>query len=269
MSKPERWTRVTVDVAQRQPDPVLLADLVDGEVAVLVLRNLLPRHMFADGLDRLRRLFAAASTTTYVNGSLTTVGPYLAKYLSDVAAYFQAAKEASVMLEDVGFELAPRVRSALRAAFGLSSLEPAREPDGREYAESVVRIHADGVSNPLHNDNIMRDAAGTGLVLSELAHQLSCVVCLQECASGGELQMYRRSWTPEDERYKIRGGLGYDERVVAGVPVHEFKPEAGDVYLINPTHYHAIARVEGADRLTMGFFIGLPDDRLDSAVVWG
>lgn len=263
------WSRVVVDASAGRPDADLLRRLADGEVAVVVLRNLLPAEAFTENLERVGKLFANASTTAYANGSLTTIGPYLAKYLAEPAGYFTEAEKAGTMLDEVGFDLNERVRSALREAFGLGSVEPVRESDGREYAASVVRIHADGVRNPLHNDNIMRDAQGTGLVLADLAHQLSCVVCLQECDEGGELRIYQHAWEPADERYKIAGGLGYDEAVVDGYPCHEFKPQAGDVYLINPTRYHSIERVGGSDRLTMGFFVGFADSQLDSAVVWG
>jgi hypothetical protein len=234
-----------------------------------VLRGLLPDALFADNRARLEPLFGTARTTEYVNGSLTTIGPYLAKYLDDPDGYFAAAKEADALLGDVGFNLGERIRAALREVLGLRELEPATEADGRGYAPFVVRIHADGVRNPLHNDNIMRDAAGTGIVLEHLAYQLSCVVCLQECDGGGELGIYRRPWEPADERFKIPGGLGYEHGVVEGAPGHEFKPAAGDVYLLNPTQYHEIARVSGDTRLTLGFFLGFPDERLDTAMVWG
>ncbi|MFI6015451.1 hypothetical protein ACIBAG_42950 [Streptomyces sp. NPDC051243] len=263
------WSRIVVDAGTERPDAGLLRRLADGEVAVIVLRNLLPDEVFTENLEKVGKLFANASTTAYANGSLTTIGPYLAKYLAEPAAYFAEAQQAKAMLEEAGFDLSERVRSALRDALRLRSMEPAREPDGTEYAASVVRIHADGVRNPLHNDNIMRDAQGTGLALAGLTHQLSCVVCLQECDEGGELRTYQRAWEPADEQYKIPGGLGYDEAVVEGHPCHEFKPQAGDVYLINPTRYHSIERVGGSDRLTMGFFFGFADDELDSAVVWG
>ncbi|MEU4152458.1 hypothetical protein [Streptomyces sp. NPDC026659] len=269
MTRTESWSRVVVDTSTGRPDAGLLRRLADGEVAVVVLRNLLPAEVFKDNLDRVGKLFANASTTEYANGSLTTIGPYLAKYLAEPAAYFSEAEKAQGMLDKAGFDLNERVRSALRDAFGLRSMESAQEPDGRQYAASVVRIHADGVRNPLHNDNIMRDARGTGLVLAGLAYQLSCVVCIQECDEGGELRTYQRAWESADEQYKIAGGLGYDEAVVDGHPCHEFKPQAGDIYLINPTRYHSIERVGGADRLTMGFFFGFADDELDSAVVWG
>ncbi|MFE0377168.1 hypothetical protein ACFW1M_16630 [Streptomyces inhibens] len=269
MSTTDAWTRVVIDAAAERPDADLLRRLAHGETAVVVLRNLLPAEAFADNRTRIGKLFANASTTSYANGALTTIGPYLAKYLQDLDGYFQAADEAKGMLDAADFDLADQVRARLRDAFGLDAVSVAQEPDGRDYAASVVRIHADGVRNPLHNDNIMRDAQGTGIALTGLAYQLSCVVCLQECDEGGELRMYRKPWEPADETYKIQDGLGYDEAVVDGYPCHEFKPQTGDVYLINPMQYHSIERVTGSDRLTMGFFMGFGTDALNSAVVWG
>ena len=269
MAPEPTWPRVDVDLGNEDADPVLLRRLVLGDVAVVRLRGLLPAEEFDRNRAALRRIFATATTTRYANGALTTIGPYLAKYLDRPDEYFADARAAQDRLDAVGFDLAAQVRTALVKAFGLNSLEPAREPGARVHGEAVVRVHADGVSNPLHNDNIMRDAAGTELTLAELRHQLSCVVCIEECDTGGELHIYRRPWQPDDERFKVPGHLGYEAAVVQGAPRHVFTPHAGDVYLINPTNYHEIARVGGADRTTLGFFIGFDDDALTDGVVWG
>jgi len=269
MTESANWPRIECDVGAGHADPGLLRGLIDGEIAVIRLRNLLPDRELAVNRYRLRRVFDRATTTHYVNGTLTTIGPFLAKYLSRPDDYFTDARDADDRLAEVSFDLAGQVREALKKAFGLHSLEPAQEPDGRRYGDAVVRVHADGVSNPLHNDNIMRDAAGTGLALAGLHHQLSCVVCVEECDSGGELKIYQKPWQPADETFKIADGLGYHPGVVAGAACHTFKPRAGDVYLINPTHYHEIERVVGADRTTLGFFIGFGQPALNDAVVWG
>jgi hypothetical protein len=156
----------------------------------------------------------------------------------------------------------------VRSVLGLAGLDVAREADGRRYADSIIRVHGDGVANPLHNDNIMRDASRTGLKLAGLKHQLSCVVCVQECDRGGELVTYRKRWAPDDEVFKVKDGLGYDDRVIVGVERDVFRPRQGDVYLINPTSYHEIKQVGGKDRVTLSFFIGFYDDNLEEAVLW-
>ncbi|CAM5734858.1 hypothetical protein SALBM311S_01158 [Streptomyces alboniger] len=68
--------------------------------------------------------------------------------------------------------LPARVRAAVRDTFGLHDLQPARNPDGRGYGEAVIRLHADGVRNPLHNDHIARDAQGTTWSVADVVRQL-------------------------------------------------------------------------------------------------
>ncbi|MGH3688255.1 MAG: hypothetical protein ACRDRU_01275 [Pseudonocardiaceae bacterium] len=269
MTATARWNRVVRRVGVDPIGTDLLRGLVDGQISVVALKGLLPSEVFSQHRERLARLFDRASTTQYVNGTLTTIGPYLAKYLSNVDEYFREAKEANSLTSEISFTLADEVRAGLAEVFSMRRFYVAEEPDGRRYADSVVRIHADGVRNPLHNDNIMRDAAGTNLVVSNLLYQLSCVVCVQECATGGELKTYAKPWQPADEQFKILGGLGYEYGVVESVPSHEFKPQTEDVYLINPTYFHEIAEVGGSDRLTLGFFFGFAEQQLDNAIAWG
>lgn len=234
---------------------------------MLVLKGMLTPAAFARHRETAAALYDHATTTYYANGKLTAIGPYLAKHLDDPDRYFAESARFNALTAEMGFTVADEVRAGFSELFGLQ-MDIATEPDGRQYAGTCVRIHPDGVANPMHNDKIARDAAGTGLVVAGLAYQLSCVICLQECATGGESKMYAKSWEPADERFKIPRGLGYEYGMVAGVASHEFKPQAEDVYIINPSYYHEILEVGGDDRLTVGFFFG-GDDALDRAVAWG
>ncbi|MFF1360960.1 hypothetical protein [Streptomyces sp. NPDC058297] len=270
---PAAWERLVHHLdrpGEPEPDgPGILKGLANGDLAVVVLRGLFPREEFDANVQRVVPLLGQAATTQYSNGSLTTIGPFLAKHLGAVDAYFEEAAAAARLTSSIGFDLAARTRAHLAEVLGLDSFDAAVEPDGRRYAENNVRIYSDGVRTPLHNDNMMRDAADTGLLLQNLRHHLSVVVCLQECEEGGELEIHRKTWAPEDESFKVVHGLGYDDAVTGGAPSHRFKPEAGDVYLLNPTHYHSIEAPLGtADRVTMGFFFGFFDDALTDAIAW-
>lgn len=262
------WGIKSYDLRTELPGRQALEDLRHERQGLVVLKNALEP---AD-LSACQRAVEAhrheATVTKYPNGTLTTFGPYLARYLSDSSAYFARSTATDVLFSDPTHDLRKAVRNVLMTAFAMRSLEVAREPDGRMYAGAILRLHSDGISNPLHNDNIMRDAAGTGLRLADLACQFSCVVCIQECTEGGRLHHYQKSWEPEDERFKIPSGLGYDEDVVEGFRHLAYKPETGDVYVMNPTYYHAIERVGGMERRTLGFFFGSFDDSLNDAVAW-
>lgn len=262
------WDRVVVHADDTVLGPEPLRGLVNGDHAVIVLKGLVESEVFAANTERIMGLVSKAKVTQYVNGSLTLIGTFLVKNLRTLDNYWPEAEAADARAAAIDFDLAARVRDRLRHVFGMRRFDVAAEPDGRRYASSNVRICHDGVDTPLHNDNIMRDGTGYPVVLANLKHQLSCVICLQESDEGGELSVYRKPWEPEDERHKIPGGLGYDLGVVDGVPVHRFKPQTGDVYLLNPTYYHAIEKVSGASRITLGFFFGFFDDELDEGVTW-
>lgn len=269
MTRSVQFDRVVRQVGVDEVGRSLLRDLINGDVAVVVLRGLLSGEAFARHRERAKALYAEASTTYYANGHLTTIGPYLAKHLADPDVYFTEAARINALTAATSFTVADEVRAGLTEVFELDRIDLATEPDGRQYVGTCVRIHPNGVANPMHNDMIIRDAAGLDLVVARLKHQLSVVICLQECQSGGESKIYAKRWRAEDERFKIKGGLGYDYGVVEDVPAHEFKPQSDDVYIINPTNYHEILRVGGDDRLTVGFFLGFADDNLDSAIAWG
>lgn len=95
MTATARWDRVVRRVGVDPIGTDLLRGLIDGQIPVVVLKGLLPSEVFSQHRERLATLFDHASTTQYVNGTLTTIGPYLAKYLSNVDEYFREAKEAN------------------------------------------------------------------------------------------------------------------------------------------------------------------------------
>jgi hypothetical protein len=250
------------------PGRAALAALRAGTLGLVVFRDRMPGPALASCQAALVAQRLAAGENRYPNATLTTFGPYLARHLGDPSPYFQRAHEADVLFPDPRTDLRMAARDLLRRGFELRSIQVPAEPDGRRYAAGVVRLNADGVSTPIHNDHIARDAAGTGLLLAGLRSQFSCVVCIQECTCGGELLLYRRQWQPSDERFKRSGWLGYDARVVADAPLLAFKPRTGDVYVMNPVNYHGIAAVRGAERQTLGFFFGHLTDDLADAVAW-
>ena len=255
----QQWGISTYD-AGAGSSPAALEDLFQNKSAVIVLKHAIPPELLREAAAEVTRRREMATVTNYSNGVLTTVGTYLARHVAQPGVYFDAAGSSDSLFSALSEDMRALVRRRLADFLGLRELEVASQPDGRPYAPAVVRIHSDGVGNPLHNDNIMRDAAGTDLVVSRLSRQFSCVTCIQECDTGGELLHYRRRWTAPDESFKIAGGLGYRDDVVDGVDVCRFRPETGDVYLIDPTNYHAIRPVGGSDRITMGFFFGFFED---------
>jgi hypothetical protein len=263
-----QWKAVTYDANLGIPHDDVLGRLREDTAAVIVLKNAVSKTYVQDLAQEVSSRRDQATVSAYSNGSLTTFGCYLAKHLKQPSAYFNSVSAGSDLFTSQRDDLRKIVRSQLQKMLGLDSLTVATEPNGLAYAPAVVRIHGNGVGNPLHNDNIMRDATGTGLRLADLRYQFSCITCIQECDEDGELLHYQRRWQPEHEQFKVQGGLGYHDGVVSGAEVCRFRPETGDVYIIDPTNFHAIRAVGGRDRITLGFFFGFFDQKCKSGVCW-
>ncbi len=249
-------------------DAAWLENVITARVPLLVLRNFLTPETRTSVVESLLKCRERISVSHYPNGTLTTLGPYLAKHTSAPENYFTELRDIRPALPDSLISLQKNVYQWVKQTLQLDELETANDELHGPYSSSIVRFHADGVANPLHNDNIVRDAAGTGLVVTEIQHQLSCVVCLQECNEGGVLRIYNKEWKPEDERFKTPGELGYREEIKQGYESCEYRPQSGDVYIFNPAYYHEIDRVAGDTRITMGFFFGLMDKNTKRAIAW-
>lgn len=245
------WSTETMKAGEKRAGQ--RAALEQGEIPILRITGSAPEATRAAARAAVDR--TKATVTQYSNGALTTIGPYIAAHLRKPETYFARRGEIETLFADPETDPRPYIMAALADALGLKGVPTLTEPQFGAYAAGVVRVHADGVANPLHNDNLARDAAGTGLVLERATCQLSVIYCIDECTTGGELVHYRKRWSRADETHKIVGGLGYERAVVEGVEAVTFRPSAGDLYLINPTHYHEILAVGGASRVTLGMFL--------------
>jgi hypothetical protein len=262
------WKEVVYHAGEPPLGLTAMQDLRDHKFAAVVMKGILAPRMLTAFQQAIEQHRDHAIVTRYINGTLTTIGPYLAKHLKSTDTYFAEAQATNILFPNPKLDLRAHIREQLRYIFGLPSFETAKEPDGTPYAPAIIRLHSNGVNNPLHNDNIMRDAASTTLIVRGLRSQFSCVVCAQECDDGGHLRLYRKPWQPEDERYKVKDGLGYDQGVVEGRDCFVFKPQTGDVYVFNPTNYHEIDAVSGQERRTMGFFFGFFEDTMEQGITW-
>lgn len=245
-----------------------LDDVISARIPVLVFRGFTSPDKARLLIDDLKNCGSSVCVSSYLNATLTTLGPYLAKYVSSPDEYFEQAATIKTMLPYSLRQAQSDIYQLVKQWFCLDSLSTAVEPVLGEYSGSVIRFHADGIANPLHSDNISRDAAGSGLIVERIAHQLSCVVCLQACTSGGQLRVFRKNWCLEDECFKARCELGYSCGVVEGYGACEFSPAQGDVYIFNPAYYHEIDRVSGVARITLGFFFGFPGEDMKKAIAW-
>lgn len=245
-----------------------IKDIVNGHTMLLVLRGFLHNNTMRAISRDVLNCHDNITTSNYINANLTTLGPYLARYLSNPHEYFSKSQALESIYPQSLIDMRANIYETLRRELVLNCLKTAFEPGSGNYSGSIIRFHADGISNPLHTDNILRDGSGSGLAVAAIKHQLSCVVCLQECTQGGRLRIHQKTWEPSHERFKVKGELGYREDVISGSNACDYYPRRGDIYVFNPNHYHQILAVSGTTRITMGFFLGIVDDDMKKAIAW-
>lgn len=254
-------------------DIVDVRDLISGAIPMVILRGFISEWLLAGANHAIEGHKAEIEVKKFANGRLSTIGPWLMKYLNaDMDAYYARAGGVERVLGAGGASCLPSlVRGALQRVLGFESLSVPRSADGRSYAPSVIRVHGPGIDNPLHNDKVSRDTFDRpDIAVRNVEYQLSAVVGLQECAPDtGVLRIWAKRWESQDEAHKRPGALGYFDDVVGDAQFFDYSPVRGDMYVFFPEHYHAISRVgDGPERRTLGQFIGLPSLQSRDAMVW-
>ena len=85
---------------------------------------------------------------------------------------------------------------------------------------------------------------------------MSAVLHLQSSESGGELIIYDKFWSDNDERFR-NPKFGYTSNVVNDVHMSKIFVRQGDLVIINPNKYHSVNTIKGKiKRVTFGFFFG-------------
>jgi hypothetical protein len=262
----QRWrvaqttaTRASVEFSD------IIEDLAAGTRPALLVRG------FFDPADCRRIVHRLTDGTGFISQfsyrmfdgnvlEVKKVGPFLMQYLDARERYFIEARRADALFDAV-FAQMPDPRTKVRAL--VAQLMPHKQvsvadEDGIDYSSAVVRVHGDGDGAPVHRDKALADAHGWRV--SKLTTQLSAVLCLQRPECGGELVIYRRMWTAEDEAHKARGTLGYPKALVQAVESCSIAAQEGDLYIINPSLFHEIKVTHGQRRrMTLGTFFGFTD----------
>lgn len=124
---------------------------------------------------------------------------------------------------------------------------------GRPYFAGIVR---NVTTAPIHNDWAKRDAPDWEI--GQIIQQLTWNIYLQMPASGGEIVLYQKLWSREDAKHMGSDSFFYESEVVSGWPSVRFRPEAGDLVLFDPTHFHEVTGCVGdRARWSISSFIGI------------
>ena len=266
---------VTTPDAVARGYPNILQQMADLEYSAVVIRGFYALEHCA---EVVRRIESDTTGLVDVKEYVTTggdklelryIGPGLGRYVTDREGFFRESRLSDKKFERL-YDGLPDARVMVREMIGrlLPDLEViVAEEDGELYSDAVIRIAVEGDSAALHRDSAMEYFKGW--MVSQFPTQFSALVCLQMAESGGELHVFKRRWTTEDDARKVDGATGYPPSIVEGAPLSTIVPQEGDLYIFHPELFHDIAPMFGPrNRITQGIFFAMSDS--DKRVVtWG
>ena len=245
------WKPWVVDYSQA--GWISLEHLISGKIPMVIIRNFYDKKSCQAAVEKIKKHDQAR----FQNGKLRHIGPFLMAHVTDKKKYFQDAIEAQTALEEIFYGICDPIQliyETVASIFPGHSVSLARELQNY-YSQAVIRIHEKGKSVPVHKDSVGYE--GKEYAVSEIDHQLSCVLHLQESESGGELVMYNKRWTKTDERFR-NTDFGYSSNLIeSSQPYRAPDLETGDLVIINPRYYHKVTKITGdTPRITLGMFLG-------------
>lgn len=227
----------------------LYADLCQGKIPAIIIPN------FLDSV-RCQRIASQIlnSKTSSGCGLAEKIGESVNSYISNKIEYFKNVKVSNRHLNQIFLNDDPR-EMMLKEISKLTKkkIQFAKE-NLTSYSQGIIRCHALGDAVHIHRDNAYFDAPEFSV--SKLSDQMSAVLHLQSSESGGELTIYDKFWSDNDERFR-NPEFGYTNNVVNGICMHKVRPKQGDLVIINPKKYHSVNAIKGKiKRITFGFFFG-------------
>ena len=186
-------------------------------------------------------------------GIKNKIGTSLGSYIYEKSKYFSNSKESNEFIENIFSDVySPLkvIRQIISETFQ-KQISTASE-NKMSYSECAIRIHNEGDSVHLHRDNCNFEMPD--YTVSKYKNQLSAILYLQSPERGGELTVYDKQWTRNDECSR-QPDFGYSSDLVNGTSQTNISPIAGSLVLLNPNFYHKVESVNGnTPRISIGFF---------------
>lgn len=235
---------------------VFINQFATAEECSAMCRAIRAHAALADDAKTTRMTLIGANFSNYTGDSK-------AGYFDLVAPSYQALH---LILADAGFDSLTRMIDRLSAIWP-AGVDVAIEPGFGRYFAGGIKTRAS--SGHLHYDFAPHSA--DGFAIANITDQLGWNLYLDMPANTGETTAYRRPIPKDGGKVGIGPvrALNLDHRYIVGAEAFTFRPNIGDVAIINTRYPHDIM-VENAGpeewRAQTSSFIGrLPDDRL---ILW-
>lgn len=230
-----------------------LQSIMSGKIPAIIFRNFYDEKNCQTIVNRIKN----HNQDNFQNGKLRHIGPFLMSHTTDKKKYFEDAMQAQKTFERIFCGIdnpITQIYNSIGKMFPDYSISLAHELKN-DYSSAIIRIHEKGKSIPVHKDNVRYE--GKEYALSNIDHQLSCVLHIQESEKGGNLVMYNKQWKKNDERFR-NINFGYSSRLTESSEFCKISNfNAGDLVIMNPNYYHKVTKIIGnTPRITLGMFLG-------------
>jgi len=245
------WTPITI--TNQKISEKGFEKLVSGQVPAIIIKNFYSKEQCVRAVEKIEKIEKSHFSKT----QLEHIGPFLMSYTTKKEEYFRKSKEfqktISDILEDVPNPLS-KISTVINNSLPTFSISLAKQIEGH-FSPFVIRIHRKGKSIPIHKDNVQYE--GKEYSISDIDHQLSCILHLQESESGGVLKIYKNQWTKKDEKFR-NIEFGYSSKVATKEFCRLPGISDGDLVIINPNYFHEVTKILGdIPRITLGMFLGI------------
>ena len=231
------------------------SSLMSGTLGALVVPELLSAGQSAAAVAALDALPGQTYDPGRVPHTMGRIGPALNDHRQgrhlDAGTYWPLVDQARTAWDGLGLAEDPStiVLDRLAQAWG-SPINPATI-DGRPVWPFTIREINNGTY--VHYDEILREYPH-GVFDQEIVWQLTLNVWVSAPAAGGETSLWRRRWTPADQRFAQ--GYGYQPVVTFGHQRLDVAPDLGAGLLMSPSWYHMARLVVEGRRVALSCFLG-------------
>ncbi len=253
-SKENQW-----DVLQLGPDNsaeacALLPELARNEIAAIKIGHFLGEQELAVIKANMEdKAIAWYANKTNEQGRIGINATGFSHEPDGKKKYFDATPAAEEDRDEI-FEGTQSPISKILELFGHGfDTKIATESELAEARYFAGLIRAMGAKSTLHFDYAPKQLPGWSVANAD--EQFGLVLYLQMPAAGGELNIYDRPWTPEDERYNRdyveKGTFGFTEGFLGDTPYASVLPSEGDLVVFKTRNFHQVDEIK-SDRPRLG-----------------
>ena len=233
-----------------QNDNSTYKNLISGQIPAIIIPEIISKSVCKNLSSKI-----LVNPHTSGPGITNKIGTSLSSHIYEKSKYFLNAQKSNQSIQHMFEDVQSPLLTMQKIVTDITQkqISTAME-NSMSYSDAVIRIHQDGDSVYLHRDNSAFEMLE--YAVSHFKNQLSAILYLQSPKKGGELTIYQKKWTIQDEKMR-QPDFGYSTDIVKDIPYISIPPIPGNMVIINPKFYHQIESIHGIkQRISMSFFFG-------------